>query len=76
MTQNGIRFEPIYQGSKIMSVTVQSQLEMRLIDSMNFFPMGLAKLPKAFGFAGSKGEFCHFFNVPENQNYVGECILK
>jgi hypothetical protein len=34
--------------------------------------MGLAKLPAAFGLpCGSKGYFPHFFNRPENQNYVG-----
>jgi hypothetical protein len=34
--------------------------------------MGLAKLPEAFGLnRGSKGFFPHFFNRPENQNYVG-----
>jgi hypothetical protein len=34
--------------------------------------MGLAKLPEAFGLdCGSKGYFPHFFNRPENQEYVG-----
>lgn len=72
MIANGIQFEPIYQGSKIMSVDIHSQLTMKLVDTLNFFPMGLAKLPKAFGFQGQKGDFPHFFNLPENQHYIGK----
>ena len=72
MITNGIQFELIYQGSNIMTVTIHSKLNMRLIDTLNVFPMGLAKLPKAFGFSGQKGDFPHFVNLPENQSYVGE----
>ncbi|KAG8176825.1 hypothetical protein JTE90_003453 [Oedothorax gibbosus] len=46
---------------------------MRFIDSFNFLPMGLAKLPKTFGKTESaKGYFPHLFNIEENQSYVGE----
>ena len=41
-------------------------------DSLNFFQMGLAKLPKTFGMEGMKnGFFPHLFNKDENENDVG-----
>ena len=41
-------------------------------DSCNFLPMPLADIPKAFGFSEmKKGYFPHYFNTPDNQNYVG-----
>lgn len=46
-------------------------LDIRFIDSLNFLPMKLIKLPKAMGFEGVKGYFPHFFNTAENQDYVG-----
>jgi hypothetical protein len=71
LLQNGICPEIINNGQKIMTMTIKS-CNVRFIDSFNFLPMGLAKLPKAFGLScGSKGYFPHFFNTPENQNYVG-----
>ena len=39
----------IYNGSKSMYVTVEKDLYIKVIDSLNFFPMKLAALPKAFG---------------------------
>ncbi|XP_032234852.1 uncharacterized protein LOC116616861 [Nematostella vectensis] len=41
--------------------------------TLNFLQMPLSKLPKAFGFdhVTQKGTFPHFFNTPENQDYVG-----
>ena len=63
----------IYQGSKIMYLHVGHQLNIRLIDSLNFLPMRLASLPKAFGFAElTKGWFPHYFNVKDNQTYKGD----
>ena len=62
----------IYSGSKIMSMSVGDSLNIRVIDSLNFLPMRLAALPKAFGLKElKKGYFPHFFNLDENQNYVG-----
>ncbi|XP_075784357.1 uncharacterized protein LOC106731428 [Pelodiscus sinensis] len=61
---------PVTQGGKLMCVTV-TNLNIRFIDSLNFLPMKLSKLPKAMGFQGVKGYFPHFFNKVENQNYVG-----
>lgn len=35
-------------------------------------PMSLAKLPNAFGLKElKKGYFPHFFDTPQNQQYVG-----
>ena len=39
----------IYNGSKIMYMTVERGLHIRVIDSLNFLPMTLSALPKAFG---------------------------
>lgn len=43
------------------------------IDSYNFLPMSLSKLPKTFGITElKKGFFPHKFNTEQNQNFVGE----
>ena len=61
----------IYSGSKIMYMTLE-KLHMRFIDSLNFLPMPLSNLPKAFDLKEMcKGWFPHYFNRIENQNYVG-----
>ena len=39
----------IYNGSKIMYMTVERNLPIKVIDSLNFLPMKLSALPKAFG---------------------------
>ena len=62
----------IYNGSKIMYMTVERGLHIRVIDSLNFLPMKLSALPKAFGINElKKGWFPHHFNTRENQNYDG-----
>ena len=62
----------IYNGSKIMYMTVEKDLHIKVIDSLNFLPMKLSKLPKAFGLKElKKGWFPHFFNTRENQEYLG-----
>lgn len=49
-----------------------SILQIRVIDSFNFSPMALAKLPDAFQLEFlAKGYFPHFFTSKENLNYVG-----
>ncbi|KAM3921576.1 uncharacterized protein RB166_010983 [Leptodactylus fuscus] len=58
------------QGGKLLCVTVHD-LGIRFIDSLNFIPMKLSKLPQAMGFSETKGHFPHFFNTEKNQNYVG-----
>ena len=51
----GNRPDPvIFSGSKIMYMHVQS-LNLRLLDSLNFLPMPLAKLPKSFWLEREKG---------------------
>ena len=65
----GVKPNMILNGRKIMSLDVQG---VKFIDSLNFFPMSLAKLPRAFGLNElCKGYFPHLFNVPENQDYRG-----
>lgn len=73
LVENGVCPDIIVKGQKIMCMTILNTPRIRFIDSFNFLPMGLAKLPGAFGLnCGSKGYFPHFFNRPENWFYVGE----
>lgn len=65
-----MRVQVVNQGGRLLGVTL-ADLNIRFIDSLNFLPMKLSKLPHAMGFSGSKGFFPHFFNTEENQNYVG-----
>jgi hypothetical protein len=61
----------VYRRSKVQMFHV-SGLQIRVIDSFNFLPMTLAKLPKAFQLNSlAKGYFPHFFTSRANQNYVG-----
>jgi hypothetical protein len=70
LVKNNICPNVIVKGQKILYMTVPG-CNLRFIDSFNFLPMGLAKLPGAFGLkCGSKGYFPHFFNRPEN--WIGE----
>lgn len=60
----------IMRGTKILLMGIDN---MKFIDSLNYFPMSLAELPKAFdlGPETKKGYFPHLFNTIENANYVG-----
>jgi hypothetical protein len=59
----------IQNGRKIMSLKVGT---IKFLDSLNFLPMALSKLPGAFGLKElAKGYFPHLFNNVENQNYKG-----
>jgi hypothetical protein len=61
--------EILLNGSKILCINFAG---VRIIDSINFMPMALSKLPKTFNLQElKKGYFPHFFNTPENQNYIG-----
>ena len=72
LLQQGVTPDIIPNGSKIMSLRIRS-LNLRIIDSLNFLPMALSKLPRTFGIHElKKGYFPHKFNRPENQCYVGE----
>ena len=68
---NGIVPEPIFNGSKIVYMHIGKGLNIRLLDSLNFLPMALAKLPTCFDLHElKKGYFPHFFNTPEHQNVI------
>ncbi len=68
---HGMMPEVIVKGQRILMMKIPS-VNVRVIDSFNFIPMGLSKLPDAFGLdCGCKGYFPHFANTPENANYVG-----
>ncbi|XP_062620655.1 uncharacterized protein LOC134282247 [Saccostrea cucullata] len=62
----------IYNGSKIMYMHIAQKLNLTFVDSLNFLPMKLAKIPEAFGLQElCKGYFPHLFNTKAHQNYVG-----
>lgn len=60
----------IAQGMKLLRISVAN---VRIIDSLSFLPMGLSKLPKAFGLDGglAKGFFPHMFNIHGNMDFQG-----
>ena len=65
----GIKPSVLLSGRKLMCLEVGG---VRFLDSLNFFPMALSKLPRAFDIPDLvKGYFPHAFNVPENQAYEG-----
>nr|CAI5838221.1 unnamed protein product [Callosobruchus analis] len=69
MTKTYLKPELITQGTKLLLLSVEN---VKFIASLNYFPMPLSKLPKAFGLQGlKKGYFPHLFNKNENWNYVG-----
>lgn len=62
----------IYSGSKIMYMHIAHKLNLTFVDSLNFLPMKLAKIPEVFGLQElCKGYFPHFFNTKAIQKYVG-----
>lgn len=55
-----------------MYMEVSRGLNIRICDTLNFLPMRLAALPKAFGLTElAKGYFPHYANTRDNQNYIG-----
>lgn len=66
------KFTPkvISRGTKIILMELDN---VRFVDSINYFPMALAELPKAFdlGPEKKKGYFPHLFNTRANQTYIG-----
>lgn len=62
--------ELIQRGTKI---TMMEFDNVRFIDSLNYFPMPLSALPKAFDLPPErkKGYFPHLFNTIANENYKG-----
>lgn len=39
LIRNGIQHKVLFNGSKIMSITIQNGLDMHVVDSLNFLPM-------------------------------------
>lgn len=71
LLRQGVSPEVIPNGSMLMSIHHKA-VDIRVIDSLNFLPMALSKLPACFGFTElKKGYFPHLFNLRENQTYVG-----
>lgn len=72
IVENNINLDPkmILNGTKIIVLTLG---HTKFIDSINYIPMRLSELPKAFGLqdTSDKGIFPHLFNSVENQTYVG-----
>lgn len=70
LQNNSVLPDVITTGSKYMSIVVPA-CKIRFIDSLNFIPMALAEMPKAFGISElAKGYFPHLFNRVENQHAV------
>lgn len=70
--ENGLTPQVMFKGCKLSYMYIRDSLNIRVLDSLNFLPMFLAKLPKTFGIEQvAKGYFPHIMNTPENQNYVG-----
>ena len=72
LMQKGTIPDPaIFTGSKIMYMKVGKGLNIRLLDSLNFLPMALSKLPSSFGLEEKKkGFFPHLYNTPEHENDI------
>lgn len=62
--------EPICNGMKILSIKYNHHI--RFVDSYNFMPMALKKLPKTFDLGEiAKGTYPLLFNTPQNYDYIG-----
>ena len=60
----------IFSGSKIMYMYIQ-KLNLRLLESLNFLPMPLAKLPKSFDLKEMKrGFFPHFYKTKKHEHDI------
>ena len=60
----------ICKGCKLLGIFYR---QISIKDSASFLPMKLEDFSKAFGLTElKKGFFCHHFNLPENQNYIGD----
>ena len=73
LAERGIKPKVILKGRKIMSIIVPG-FQIRIIDSFNFLPMGLAGFQKALGLKEEykKGFFPHYFIREENFKHIGE----
>ena len=70
--ENTFAIQHIENGSKIMMLESNAH-KMKFLDSLNFIPMALKKLPKSFDLHElKKGYFPHLFNTIGNQEYIGK----
>ena len=68
---NAVKPDVIMNGAKIMSIYVPG-IGITFKDSLNYFPMALSKLPKAFGVKElCKAHFPHLFHTDKNEKYEG-----
>ncbi|MEO5355451.1 MAG: DNA polymerase, partial [Magnetococcus sp. XQGC-1] len=73
LIERNFQVDLICNGLKLTSVFVPG-LDIRLIDSLNFFQMSLAGIVSAMGLENvvkAKGYFPHFFVAPDKLNYIG-----
>ena len=73
LIEHNFQVDLICNGLKLTSVFIPG-LDIRLIDSLNFFQMSLSGIVSAMGLEAtvkSKGYFPHFFAAPDKLNYVG-----
>ena len=64
LIENSIVPEVIFNGCKIMYCRIGANMNIKMLDSLNFLPMALAKLPKSFGLHElKKGYFPHLYNT-------------
>ncbi|XP_023017938.1 uncharacterized protein [Leptinotarsa decemlineata] len=70
LTKTVLKPKLIMRGTKIISMEIEN---VKFLDSLNYFPMSLAKLPQAFGLGDifKKGYFPHLFNTKANETYCG-----
>jgi hypothetical protein len=55
-------------GLKIMCMKVEHVI---FLDSVNYLPFLLRKLPETFGLAATKSWYPHYFNSLQNLDYIG-----
>ena len=70
--ENTFAIQHVENGGKIMMLESNAH-KMKFLDSLNFIPMALKKLPKSFDLHElKKGYFPHLFNTIGNQEYIGK----
>ncbi|KAG5863026.1 hypothetical protein JTB14_010428 [Gonioctena quinquepunctata] len=68
-TKTDLTPDLIMRGTKLISMMVGN---VKFLDSLNYFPMALSELPKAFGFTELMKRYVpHLFNTIDEQNYIG-----
>lgn len=70
LTKTDLKPDLVMRGTKIILLKIGN---VKLLDSINYFPMALSKLPKAFDLPAifKKGYFPHLFNTKDNESYIG-----